>query len=245
MSKYISVPAVAGIPQITQSFDDDATKRATLGLIVTAVDQYWGGGEFIYCNFASTVRNKGLVTITPTFDSANNRWLFTAVEVANTANLGRMLGVAVMSAASGEYGWVQISGMTPVNCQAAVAADTTFGIAAAGQGGANSAGKQVLSARIHGASTITVAKTATKGVIGGDTIQVNNTDGWFVGGYLSGTGIGAAAIITSISTDEKTVGVSVVNSAAVTGSITCTYNNGTIFYNVALLNRPFAQGAIT
>lgn len=245
MSKAIPLYQLAGLPQITQSFDDDTTRRATLGTIVSTVDQYWGGGEFIYCNFASTVRNKGLVTITPTFDSTNKRWLFTAVEVANTANLGRMLGVAFMSAADGEYGWVQISGLTPVNCQAAVAADTSFGIAAAGQGGAVAAGKQVLNARVHGASTITVVKVATKGVSGGDTIQVNNTDGWFVGGYLSGTGVGAAAIITAISTDEKTVTVSVVNSAAVTGNITCTYNNATIYYNVALLNRPFAQGAIT
>jgi len=39
--------------------------------------------------------------------------------------------------------------------------------------------------------------------------------------------------------------VSVVNSAAISGNVTQTANNGTIFYNVAALSDPIAQGAIT
>jgi hypothetical protein len=41
------------------------------------------------------------------------------------------------------------------------------------------------------------------------------------------------------------VTASVANSADIAGTVTLTYNNGTIFYNVVHFNRPFAQGAIT
>jgi hypothetical protein len=146
---------------------------------------------------------------------------------------------------SGDYGWVQISGITPVNCQASVAADTTFGIAAAGQGGANGAGKQVLNARVLVAAAATVVKAncITTGL--SIALQVPNSDGWFVGAYLSGTGIAGGATVVSISPDGRTVTMSAASTAAISGSITATYNNATVFYNVAHINRPFAQGAIT
>ena len=78
-----------------------------------------------------------------------------------------------------------------------------------------------------------------------DDLQVPNSDGWFVGAYLSGTGIAAATTVSSIDPSGRFVTLSVVTTAAVSGSVTATYNNATIFYNVAHLNRPFAQGAIT
>lgn len=249
MSKYRILATLMGIQHIDQTLGSvpDTTQRLlSMGSYIGAYDPYWGGGEFLYVRFGGTVREKGLCVLTPTFDATLRTWLFTATEVGNTANLGQMLGVAVLPATVGTYGWLQVSGLTPVNCSAAVAADAAFGIAAAGQGGANSAGKQVLSARIAGASTITSVKVATDpGVVAGFTFRVSNTDGWFVGGFVSGTGVGAAAKITAIDTAEQLVTVSVANTAAVTGNITLTYNNAVIFYNVAMLNRPFAQGAIT
>jgi hypothetical protein len=249
MSKYRILNTLMGIQHIDQTIGSvpDTTQRLpSMGAILGAVDPYWGGGEFMYVRFGGTVREKGLCVVTPTYDATSKSWFFTAVEVGNTANLGQMVGVAVLPAAVGQFGWLQISGMTPVNCAAAVAADTSFGIGAAGQGGAVAAGKQILSARIAGASTITSVKVATApGVVGGFSFSVANTDGWFVGGYVSGTGVGAAAKVTAIDTAEQIVTVSVANTAAVTGNVTFTYNNGAIYYNVAHLQRPFAQGAIT
>ena len=243
MPGFASVDGVVGLPQTTMYNLPDSTSRATPGLIHTAVDPYWGGAEFIYCKANGSIRGFGLVVITQTF--ASGQVVYNATEVPNTANLGRTLGVAMVPASSGQFFWVMISGVTPVNCQAAVAADTTFGIAAAGQGGANTAGKQILNARVVVASTQTVAKTGAQANSGSTTLRVGNTDGWFVGAYLSGTGIAALTVVSDIDPSGTLVTLSVATTAAVNGTVTATYNNATIFYNVAHINRPFAQGAIT
>lgn len=251
MSKFRSLIPLAGVRPINQTYAQDTTLDENMGTLVPAVDPYYGGGEFVFAFFSAITPEKALVALTPTFDSTNNRWRINATAVANTANLGQSLGVAVMPAtAAGTYGWVQVHGITPVACNAAVAADTSFGIAAAGQGGAVAAGKQVLNARIVGASGTTIVKVSAGGVNGvgvtGDNrIQLNNTDGLFVGGYVAGTGIAAGAKITAIDVAEQLITVSANHTATVTGNVTMTPNNGTIFYNTAFLNRPFAQGAIT
>jgi hypothetical protein len=223
----------------------DTTPVLRPGFIQAFTDNWWGFGEFMYARAAGAIRAFGLCVTTPVFDSTLQSYRYDVTEVPNTANLGRMLCVASDSMTSGEYGWFQISGLTPVNCSASVAADTTFGIAAAGQGGANSAGKQVLNARVMVAAAATVAKANCTNVSGSTVLQVPNSDGWFVGAYLSGTGVGAACIVSAISPDGRTVTMSVASTAAIAGTVTATYNNATIFYNVVHLNRPFAQGAIT
>lgn len=244
MSKYRTLTTIVGIPHMDQMTPNDTTQRFPMGAIVGAVDPYWGGAEFIYVKFSSTVTVKALCIILPVFNSTTLTWDFVASEAPSTAGMGQQLGVAVLGATTGMFGWLQISGVTPVKSNAAVAADTTFAIAATGQGGALANGKQVLGARVIGASTITKVKASTGGISGGDTINVTNTDGVFVGCYASGTGVGAAAIVTAVNAYENTVTVSVVNSAAVTGNVTFTYNNATIYYNVAILNRPIAQGQV-
>lgn len=251
MSKFRNLIPLAGTRPINQSYATDATLDENMGTLVPAVSYYFGGGEFVFCFFPAITPEKALVALTPTFDSTNNRWRINATAVANTANLAQPLGVAVMPAtAANVYGWVQIGGITPVACNAAVAADTSFGIAAAGQGGAVAAGKQVLNARIVGASSTTVVKVSAGavngiGVTGDNRIQLNNADGLFVGGYVAGTGIAAGAKITAVDISESVITVSANHTATVTGNVTMTPNNGTIFYNTAFLNRPFAQGAIT
>lgn len=243
---FASVDALVGSPQVQfQGITVDTTPRVQPGQIITAVDNWWGAGEFIYARAAGTIRAFGLCVITPVFDSTLGSWRFDVTEVPNTANLGRMLAVAPCALSSGQYTWFQISGLTPVNCSASVAADTTFGIAAAGQGGANGAGKQVLNARIAAAATTTVIKAGCTAPLGSNTLQVLNSDGWFVGAYLSGTGIAAGTTVSSIDPSGRFVTLSAVTTGAVAGAITATYNNATVFFNVAHLNRPFAQGAIT
>lgn len=222
----------------------DATPRMAQGQLVTANDNWWGTGEFIYVRASANIRGFGLCVITPVFDSTIGGWRYDASEVPNTANLGRMLGVCIAPLASGQYGWVCVSGLVPVNCSASVAADTTFGIAAAGQGGANSAGKQVLNGRVMAPATTTVVKVGYADS-GKNQLTVNNSDGWFVGAYLSGTGIAAATTVSAIDPSGRFVTLSANTTAQVNGNVTATYNNATIFYNVAHLNRPFAQGAIT
>lgn len=240
---FAPLDMLAGAQQINLVYDVDSTQRHPTGLIITAIDPYWGPGEFMYVKANGAIRQCGIVVLTPPV--AASGYIYNATEVPNTANLGRTLAVALSDMASGEFGWVCVGGVVPVNCNASVAADTTFGIAAAGQGGANSAGKQILNARVMAPATTTVVKTGCKGVNGQNTVDIPNGEGWFRGVYISGTGIAAGATVTSISPDGRTATLSANNTAAVTGSLTATYNNATIFYNVAHLNRPFAQGAIT
>lgn len=234
---------LAGNQQINSMFTIDSTARNMPGELMEAQDPYWGGGAFIYAKYGGTVRQFGLCVLTPAVSSG--AYAFSMTEAPNTANLGRSLYVAMVGGSSGNYGWFQYMGITPVNCQASVAADTTFGIAAAGQGGANAAGKQILGGRVVVASTATVVKTNASGNSGSYQIQVADSNGWFIGAYMSGTGIASGATITSIDPSGRFVTLSAVNTALVTGSVTATYNNGTVYYNVAAINSPIAQGAIT
>ena len=242
----VNYPLV-GSPQVTPIGGGvaDTDPRLQPGTMVVANDPWWGGGEFIYGKANGAIRQYGLVTCLPTFDSTNNRWDFDMVEAASTAILGVPLYVAVLALADNQYGWFQMSGLTPVNCNASVAADTTFSVAATGQGGAAAAGKQVVNARVAVAATATVAKANCTSQSASRIIQVPNSEGWFPGAYLSGTGVAAATKIVSIDPSGRFVTVSVDTTAAIAGTVTATYNNATIFYNIAMLNRPFSQGAIT
>jgi len=234
-----------GYPQPSPVYTLDTTERFPQGEILAAVDPFWGGAEFRYVKFGGTVPERGLCSILCTYNSTLKRWEYVATAVANTANLGRDLAVAMRGATSGQFGWVMIAGLTPINGTASVAADSALGITAAGQVGANSAGKQVLNARVAAAATTTVALANSIGVSGSYEIRVQTTDGLFIGAYLSGTGVGASAKIAAIDPSNNTITADVVNSAAINGTVTATYNNATIYYNVVQINRPFAQGAIT
>ena len=239
---YALVSGPIGSQQLTPYNLPDTTSRHTPGLIVDAVDPYWGGGEFIYCKAGGTIRQFGLVVLTQTI--ANNQVVYTATEVPNTAGLGRMVGVAMVPASSGQFIWVCIGGVVPVNCQASVAADTTFAIAAAGQGGALGNGKQILNARVVIAASQTVAKTGCTNNSGSTILRVPDTAGWFAGAYLSGTGVAAGATVTDIDPSGTVVTMSAVSTAAISGTVTATYNNATVYYNIAHINRPFAQGQV-
>lgn len=217
------------------------------GTIVQADDPVFSGGEFIFARANGSIRQYGLCVLTPVFDSTNLVYTQNMTECPNTANLGRPVYVAMGAGglSSGQYGWFMIAGLVPINGTATVAADTALGIAAAGQVGANSAGKQIVNARSVIAATDTKAKTLCSGVSGDTRINVPNTAGLFVGGFLSGTGVGASAVITFIDPLGTYILASVANSATISGTVTQTANNATIFYNVVALNQAFAQGAIT
>lgn len=237
---YALINGPVGNQQLTPFNLPDTTSRHLPGLIVDAIDPYWGGGEFIYCKANGSIRQYGLVVLTQTI--ASGQVVYNATEVPNTANLGRTLGVAMTVASSGQFIWVCVGGVVPVNCQASVAADTAFGIAAAGQGGAIGNGKQVLNARIIIAASQTVAKTNCVANSGSNRLRVASADGWFAGAYLSGTGLAAGTTVTDIDPSGTMVTLSANTTAAVTGTVTATYNNATVYYNIAYINRPFAQG---
>jgi len=226
----------------------------TPGLIATGDDPIWGPGEFVFAKFGGAIRQFGLCVCTQTLNSTTRAYEPVMTEAPNTANTGRpvyvcMSDIGTATTVSGQYGWFMRAGTTPVNGTASVASGTTVGVTAAGQVGANSAGKQVLNAVSVIAATNTVVRAAAgsgnNNLSGGFTIQTVNVDGFFVGGYVSGTGVGASALITAIDRVNNVLTVNVANSAAVTGNVTQTANNATIFYNVVQIDRAFVQGAIT
>lgn len=213
-----------------------------VGTIISVNDPYWGGLELIRLSIptstAVTVGN--LSTITSTFGY---------VAVPNTANLGQSIAVALSPVASNatytQYAWFVIAGRYPIFSGASVAADTAFGITAAGKAGAIANGKQILNARVQVAATTTVAKTAS--LINGQTqIKVSNTDGWFVGLPVTGTGIPSSTTISTIDQDGRTVTISNAATVTAASTVTATYNDASSSYwNIATFQRPFAQGQVT
>lgn len=240
-----------GYPPIEQVFPAPASLSPSLvplspGFIAEVEDPVWGPGEAVWARAGGSIRLAGLCVLTPVWDSTNLVYNYNMTECPNTANLGRAVYVYLGNTAItvGQYGWFLCTGRYPVNGTATVAADTTAGITAAGQIGANTAGKQLLNARVMTPATQTVV-SAGSGLIGDTKINLVNTAGFFPGVYVSGTGVGAAAICSFVDPNGKFILVTVANSAAVSGNVTATYNNATIFYNVLEMNRTFAQGAIT
>lgn len=244
---FSGIPSVIGFPQIQLNGQNaELTPLREQGFLLSAVDPYWGGGEFVYARASAAIRAFGLCVLLPVFDSALGKLRYDAVEVANTANLGQALCVSQQALTTGQYSWFMIAGCTPVNGTATVTAGTTVGITGAGQIGANSAGKQLIGVRSALAATTTVVKAGCVANNAVTQLAVPNTDGWFVGAFLSGTGIAATTTITQIDPSGRFVTLSLATNAAISGgSITATYNNATIFYNVVHMNRPYAQGAIT
>lgn len=242
MTQAASIIPLIGSAPVGNWFVPDTTQRHALGTVATFIDPYFGEQEVIYLQMpTSTALRVGQVLA---YDTATS---FVASSVANTANLGKPLAFllnAVASNASAQYAWAIIGGQCVVYSSASVAADTAIGIVAAGQAGANSAGKQILNTRVTKPATTTVAKANTVTQNGSPVLKVQNTDGWFIGASVSGTGI-TTSLITAIDPDNRTV--TLASNASATGAVTATatYNDATSFFNVVTCQRPFAQGAIT
>ena len=216
------------------------------GTMVQAYDPVWGLGEFVYGRASAAIRSGALCVLNIVFNATLDEYSYSFAEAPNTANTGFPLYVRIgQPMVTDDYGWFASSVFCPLLCNASLTNGTPIGIVAAGQAGANTAGKQIVGARVHQAGTQALVKTGCRGEPNANTIRSPDTAGWFVGGYLSGTGVGAGAVITSIGPGDL-VGVSVANTAAgVAGSVTQTANNGTVFYNLVSLRQPVMQSAIT
>lgn len=230
-----------GYPNIEAVVPVPATLSALTippGLIVTAEDPVWGPGEFIFGRVSAGIRLYGGCQALPVWDATNKVFTYNFLEWTATANAGRSLYIyqGNVAGTTGQYAWFQMSGRSPLNSSASVAAGTAVGHNATGQGTADAA-----TFGIEGSICITPATqtvvSAGFGVVGSNRIDLSNTAGFIVGGYLSGTGVGAAAIVSFVDPFGRYVLATVVNSAAVTGNVTITYNNATIFYNVLEMNR--------
>lgn len=232
-----------GSQPVGNFFIPDNVQRHKLGATITVVDPYYGGQELVY--LAIPVSTALKVGHAVTWDVNNN-----IIAIPNTANTGFPVALSLNSVASDaanvQYSWFIFEGQALAWSNASVAAAAAIGVVAAGQLGANSAGKQILNARVAAAATTTVAKANTSTQSGSTLLKLSaGTDGWFVGIALSGTGIQATTTVTAIDPDNRTVTMSLAATATGSVTVTGTRNDATNFYNLVVIDRPFVQGAIT
>jgi len=221
-------------------FAPDTIQRHVLGTVLDAVDPYWGLGEFIYVKSNDAILKGSLVM----WDE-----IYQGSLLPSTANQGFSFGVAMAPMASGTFGWLQLAGRAVYATNATVAADTAIGVAAAGIAGTNAAGKQLLNVRNRISATGTITVSVSTQTNTGILLAQKGYDGFFVGMALSGTGIPASTVVAALDPDGKRIytGSAIAtlgnkNSTA-TGQITLT---GTYTgFGSGMINRPFAQGAIT
>lgn len=239
------VPNQLGVAA-NMALDPSDTQQFAMGQRLSVVHDVFGAMELIYGRAASAITRWNLCAITPTWNSSENRYRVNLDPVPNTANLGKSVAIALSTMATGQFGWFVESGQAvPCYSSANVAADTAFGITAAGSIGAITNGKQIVNARVVHAANQTFTITASGKQISGSTrVNLPHCAGLFEGMYVSGTGIAAGSYITDIAPDEKSIVLSAATTAAASGTMTFTPNNATIYYNRVQLNRAFAQGQV-
>lgn len=236
---YSAIEGFAGTQPFNDWFAPDTTQRHVLGTLVKAVDPFWGLGEFLYVKSNDAILKGSLVM----WDE-----VYQGTLLPSTTLQGFPFGVSMTPLSSGKYGWLQISGRAVYATSATVAADAAVAIATAGVVGASAAGKQLVNVRNRIAATGT--KTFTANTYSGfnKLVVPQGYDGAFLGMALSGTGVPASALVAALDPDGKTIymGTSIGTAdklATASGSITLT---GTYTgFGSGMINRPFAQGAIT
>lgn len=237
---FAAISTTLGSQPFNDWFSADTTQRHPLGAKITAVDPYWGTGEFIYIKSNDAILKGSLVMWDETYQGAL---------LPSTANQGFPFGVAMAPLSSGKYGWIQVAGLAVYKTNATVAADAAIGVAAAGIAGTNAAGKQLLGVRNRRAATATVTLTATTQNGNGVLVCPSGYDGAFLGAALSGTGIPASTVVAGLDPDGKRIYTGSAigtlgdknSTASGTITLTVTYTG----YGAGILNAPQAQGAIT
>lgn len=237
---FASMTPVLGSQPFNDWFVSDTVQRQPLGAVIPAVDPYWGTGEFIYLKSNDAILKGSVVIWDDTFNS---------VLVPNTANQGFPVGVAMYPAASGNYFWAQVRGLAVYKTNATVAADSAVGITAAGILGASSAGKEIEGCRNRKSATATIAKSAN--TYNGTNVLYfpQGYDGFALGLALTGTGVGAAAVVAGLDPDGKRVytgtAIGTLSGANQTATGFVTVTGTYTGFGAGILGPAYAQGRIT
>lgn len=227
----VDLRGILGLQPADIAYVPDTTQRFPLGYVTDFNDPYYGWQKMIYAQAAAAQETGSLVFFT-------NAWV--ATDIPNTANTGLSIGVAKTAMAINTYGWYILSGQAPWSATASVAAGVAFGITAAGQVGANTAGKQILGARVNIAGTGTFTRTVQT-FSGSTRFVTSSCDGLFIGLAISGTGIAGSSTIATIDPSSNTFTTN--NAATANGTVTATYTYTNFL--IVYANSPFVQGAIT
>jgi hypothetical protein len=239
----------AGNQPFNDWFAPDTTQRHPLGLRVTAVDEFWGAGEFMYIKSNDAILKGSLVAYAGVSVALGVVTSYLGVLLPSAAGQGFPFGVAMAPMASGTYGWIMLSGTAVYKTSATVAADTVVGIGAAGVVAANSNGKQLVGVRNTVSATGTNTAYANISTGSAAIVCPAGYAGFFLGMALTGTaGIPASTVVAKLDPDGRTIwsgsaiGTVGDKNSTASGSITLT---GTYTgYGQGQINNPFAQGAI-
>lgn len=212
---------------------------------VTANVANWGLAELIY------LANASVAILPGTLLNIDKNFRVTATAAAATeANSGKALYVATTNFALGttdvQYGWVMRRGVTPVRYSVAATTGRVFAGAAGTATPTAAVGAQILNAQclIGSAATFTrLGKTQT----GSSKVRFASIHGMFVGQAISGTGIPAASVISSMDPGGLFVeigsAVGTLVTATASASVTATLTN--TGFGIVQLALPFFQGQIT
>jgi len=209
-----------GATSMNDWFTPDTIQRHQLGMIVDAMDPYWGYGSFQYIKSNDAILKGSLVIV-------GTQPTFLGTLIPNTASLGAPFGVAPAPIPSASFGWIQIAGACVYKTNAVVAADATVGLGAAGILGAYSTLKGMVN--VHNVKAATATTTVTAVTTNGNGIlQTPGYDGFFIGMALTGTGIPASTVVAKLDPDGRTIytgsaiGTLGDKNSTATGSITLT-----------------------
>lgn len=237
----------AGPAPFNDWFVPDTTQRMQLGTKITAVDPFWGWGEFLYIKSGAAILKGSLVAWAGSSIALGVSTAYVGGLLPTTAGQGFPFGVAMAPIPSGSFGWIMISGNAVYKTNATVAADTAIAVAAAGIAGTLAAGKQLVNCRNNVAATGT--NTVTAQVTNGNgVLYTSDYAGFFIGMTISGTGIPASTVVAALDPDGRriysgsAIGTLGDKNTTATGTITLTgtytgFGQGAISY-------PFAQGQI-
>jgi hypothetical protein len=228
----------------TQPFNDwfvpDTIQRQPLGMEVTGVDPFWGTGVFVYLKSNDAVLKGSAVCWDETYQ---------ATLLPSAVTQGFPFAIAMAPAASGTFFWAQHTGRAVYKTNATVAADGVLAVAAAGILGATVTGKQVLGIRNRVSATGTTTGSAL--TTNGNNVLLfqKGYDGFFLGMALTGTGIGASAVVAALDPDGRRIytGTAIATptgaNQTATGQVTVT---GTYTgFGSGILNRPSCMQIVT
>lgn len=217
----------------------------TTGVETTTSVPNWGVGEamFVLNTASSTFIPGTLVHIDKNFAIST---------VPNTGLTGRPVYITLSNFSAGDVttqgGWVLSRGVAPVKYAVAATAGAMYISATAGNATPTNptGGKQIVNATCLIAAAGSFTRTVQTRT-GSSQLQVNNVSGLYPGLAISGGGIPASSVISSIDPGGQFIiigsaigtPVNATASAAVTGTFTHTG------YGIVQVNNPFVQGSIT
>jgi hypothetical protein len=242
-------------PRLLDFSVSDTEKRMQLGTLMdatgtdydtTANVANWGLCQLVY---VSSVQAAAILPGTVCVIDKNFRAAPTAA-AATEANTGKGVFIAVTNFAVGstteQYGWVLRSGVCPARFTVAATAGRVFAGAAGVFTPTAAAGVQILNAEtiIAAASTFTrVGRTQ----VASSLVQFSSTAGMYPGQAISGTGIPASSVISSVLPDGNAVeigsAIGTLVTATASGNATLTMTN--TGYGIIRVTAPFVQGQIT